>query len=213
MENQLELALWLLLRFTHLSHIPFSWDGTVYHVLETQWGPESCLLCQWARLAEGRVGSQPYFTPWDGGLISAVFKILYCSHPDLSMHGTSFNRHSTVAHKNDSSLYPALMLQTGKNKSVLELPKTRREAAPAECCGRSRCKQKSIRVPADDAVARNEALAWDQLCIWFGELLAPQVLVICHPPFSCTITNEQEWRYDAFLCSNDFCGQVGPPND
>ena len=47
-------------------------------------------------------------------------KTLYCSHPDLSMHGTSFNRHSTVVHKNDSSLYPALMLQTGKKTNLFQ---------------------------------------------------------------------------------------------
>lgn len=57
------------------------------------------------------------------------------------MHGTSFSRHATVIHKSDSSLYPALMLQTWKNKSVLELPETRKEAFSVERCGGSRCKQ------------------------------------------------------------------------
>lgn len=137
------------------------------------------------------MGSQPYFKPRDGGLISAVPKTVYNVPIQTFPHMAHPSIDTPLWFIKTTPLYPAFMLQTGKNKSVLELPKTNKEAAPVECCRETRCRQLSIHVPADDSAPRNEAPSLYQVCICFGSAWPLQVLVICHLPFSCTITKGQ----------------------
>lgn len=118
-----------------------------------------------------------------------------------SMHGTSFSRHSTVVHKSDSSLYPALMLQTWKNKSVLELPETRNEAFSVE--------------------RWMQAIEHSSPCRWpshqkRSSCLAPTVYLICRAPgpvtrlFPAQLAKNRSDVMTPFFAQMTFVAKWGP---